>query len=159
MLDKLFENQGFWNGEIALFTACKVKLLYDEENIGTWQNARVGEIVQCIEITYNDKTFVINNDDGHGYFKVTAAMGDTWCPHKPVSKYEFLGYISESEIILEIDDDLHYKNHEIEFSYMRKVVPEKFKKLDEMMEKFKVYGPSPSRKISPKGKKDGNGKR
>lgn len=159
MSDKLFKNQGFWNGELAFFTACNIKLLYDEENIGWWQNARVGEIIQCIEITYGNQTWVINNDDGHGYFKVTKAMGDPWCPHKSIGKYEFIEYIPESEMIVEIDDDLHYKNHDIEWAYMRKVDPNRFRKLDEMMSKFNVYEANPSKKFKSKDKKDGNGKR
>lgn len=94
---------GYWNGEsTAVFSAIEYQPL-QVENINHWQNRYVGKTRQAIKITYEGETWLIDNEHGDGYYKVTKGMGSPGCGHKSISKYLFIKDLDDSEIKVEYD--------------------------------------------------------
>lgn len=87
---------GFWNGEPASFTVISYEVLRNE-NKNHWQNMFVGEKRQGVLITQYDQSWLIDNQHGDGYCKVTIGMGSPRYGHKSVVEHNVLGCLPESE--------------------------------------------------------------
>lgn len=144
---KLFTKNGYWNGEPkATFTACNVRLIPDPAHPLWWHNAFPDKEIQAIEITYDaGKPWLIANDDGTGYYKVTAGMGSPQCGHKSLSTYQFIRYIPEYEMIVKIDRDLIKENERIIDDYHRFTNPKEYDRIQHLKEAAQAFS-----KMTPK---------
>lgn len=174
----LFELKGFWNGEPkALFTACIIKPKKDERRPLVWWNAFTDIDRQAIEITYEGEKWCIDNAHGTGFYKVTKGMGSPSCGHASFGDYEFIRYIPQSEMIIQIDFEGIVIHECTVNEYQQQTDPIEYEKLQSLkkhMESFQKMSPAekikdinsrmvktapPSKQFQSKHKKDGKGKR
>lgn len=123
-------NKGFWNGEP---TATFVGVTYEvtePEKPTWWSKQFVGQRRQGIQITYEGHTWIIDNEHGDGYYKVTKGEGSPWCSHKSVSNPINVIEITDDQINKMVDgeglakeskaqDDYLEKNFPVEFQHMK----------------------------------------
>lgn len=134
-MEPLFTKKGYWNGEPkAIFTACIVRLLSDDKHPLWWQNAFPGKEIQGIEVRFSTEIWIISNDDGTGYHKVTKGLGSPQCGHKSLSTFEFVRYIHENEMITKIDRDLIKENEKVIDDYQRFTNPKEYERLQYLKE-------------------------
>lgn len=174
----LFTMNGFWNGEnTATFTACIVKPKLNAEKPMYWHNVFAGQERQAIEITYGGETWVIDNENGDGYVKVTKGMGSPSYGHKSYSEYDFVSYIPQEDMLIAISPMTEHLEQQKIDDYQKTNFPKEFeenKNLLNMVRSFQKMTPmekiahinenmvktaNPSKRFEPKGKKDGKGKR
>lgn len=89
--------KGFWNGEPALFTG----VIYEvtaSNNPTHWQNRHVGKRRQGIFVHYKRQTFMIDNEHGDGYYKVTKGMGSPARGHHSVENPTNMLHIQDKHI-------------------------------------------------------------
>ena len=123
---------GYWNGEKALFQACIVRLLQDDEKPLWWQNAYVGQEIQAIEISYSGSTWRISNMNGTGYYKVTEGQGSPQCGHASLGKHEFVKYISPAEMTTKLDMEGIAAHNKIVEDFQRTKDPVQFEKIQSL---------------------------
>ena len=64
----------YWNGEKC--TARKVKVIVGTSMRPTWWCADMkGHTRRAVEVRYHDQTFLLDNEDGQGWAKVTLGFG------------------------------------------------------------------------------------
>ena len=90
--------KGFWNGEPAKFKGLEYTVTEVKEKPLSWQNSLVGTRRQAIEIDYSGHTFIIDNQDGLGFIKVTEGRGLFKFAHKSVINPINISYINDKEV-------------------------------------------------------------
>ena len=96
--------KGFWNGERATFKGVTYEVTKPE--VSTWWQSRfIGQRRQGIEVTYEESTWIIDNQHGDGFFKVTRGMGSPRCPHKSIHNPINVEYLNDSEINKMLDTE------------------------------------------------------
>ena len=140
MNTKLIKNlKGYWNGEPAQF----VGVVYEvpEPEIKTWWLAMfIGQRRQGIQVNYGSQVFVIDNEHGDGYYKVTRGMGSPRIGHKSTGGAQRLFRIPEDEINKIVDKEALKKEDELHDEFLKKNHPESYersKALREMLNKTK----------------------
>lgn len=127
---------GYWNGEPAKF----VGVIYQVSppQVATWWQAMyIGEERQGIEITYSGETWIIDNEYGDGFFKVTRGMGSPRCPHRSIDAPMKLREIPESEIN-KILDKIGLEGERLKFDkWLEENYPEQARKSKALREAFK----------------------
>lgn len=130
--------KGYWNGEPATFVGVEYEV--KEPEVNTWWQAQyVGEIRQGIEITYGGESWIIDNEHGDGFYKVTRGMGSPRCPHKSVSNISDndFTYISDENINTVLDKDMISVEHESHQCYLREHFPEAYKRSQALIKSMK----------------------
>lgn len=120
---------GFWEGEP---TAKFVGVTYEvsePEKPTWWTKSHVGKRRQGIQITYEGSTWIIDNEHGDGYFKVTEGMGSPWCSHKIVTNPLNVIQIPDEEINTKKDLNALVEESMEHDAYLAKHFPEEFKQL------------------------------
>jgi hypothetical protein len=124
--------KGYWNGEpTATFEGVNYRV-EKAETPTWWQNRVVGTIRQGILITYAGETWLIDNEHGDGYFKVTEGMGSPRCGHKSLGGYTIIDTISDSEIKTAVDRDGLTKEELQHDKWMQENFPETFERLQSL---------------------------
>lgn len=173
-----FTLKGFWNGEhAATFTACIVKPIKNDKAPMHWYNVFAGEERQGIEITYGGEKWIIDNETGDGYYKVTTGMGSPSCGHKSYCEYEFVRYLPKEDMLIARSPMAEFSESNKIDEYQKANFPEEFEKNKRLLAALQSYQKmtpmekiahinknmvktaNPSNRFNPKGKKDGNGKR
>jgi len=90
-------NKGYWNGEHAQFIGVTYEVSKSDGPLH-WQNRHVGQRRQGLQITYGTQTWIIDNEFGDGFHKVTSGFGSPTCGHKSVFKPLNIQEIADSEI-------------------------------------------------------------
>ena len=79
--------QTYWNGEP---TPCRrVRVIVGESEKPTWWCAGLeGTVRRVVEVSYFEEPFYLDNEEGQGWWKVTAGGGGPDCGHAglPVKK-------------------------------------------------------------------------
>ena len=92
------EFTGFWQGIYeAKCRVIKIRILEVPATPLHWQNPLAGTERQAIEIEFQGEHWLIDNEHGIGYTKVTAGMGSPQFPHSGVNNYDFLDLVPEEE--------------------------------------------------------------
>jgi hypothetical protein len=89
--------KGFWNGEPAKIEG----ITYEVSQAvlkNHWQNVHVGKRRQGLRITQGGETWIIDNEHGDGYYKVTKGMGMWRSGHKDVTNPQRIVIIPDGEI-------------------------------------------------------------
>lgn len=74
------EQQTYWNGEPC--SARKVRVSVGHALRPTWWCAGLeGTIRQAVEVTYGERVFFLDNEDGSGWWKVTSGKGSPGAYH------------------------------------------------------------------------------
>jgi hypothetical protein len=129
---------GYWNGEPAQFKAVLYRVL-EPETKTWWTISHVGEIRQAIQINYGGETWIIDNQHGDGYYKVTAGQGSPRCGHKSITDYEILGDVPEENWQIQYDHEAIKKENEAHDQWMARNHPEDHKKLMALREGLKEH--------------------
>jgi hypothetical protein len=122
-------NKGFWNGEP---TATFIGVTYEvTQSDGTyhWQNRHIGQRRQGIQITCGSETWIIDNQFGDGYHKVTSGLGSPTCGHKSIFNPINVTEIPDSEINTELDWKAWDQENEIHDNYIRDTDPATYERL------------------------------
>jgi hypothetical protein len=121
----------YWNNEEVSISGVN----YLVTQSGTplhWQNLHVGSTRQGIKIQYCGTSFVIDNENGDGYRKITKGRGSLQYSHKSVDNPNILSEISDNEIIKEINIINLLKENQSHDEFMEKENPEIFKIIKEL---------------------------
>lgn len=94
--------KGFWNGEPATFTVVEYEVTKSEEPL-YWNNLNVGTRRQAIQIKQDEWIWLIDNQFGDGYYKVTAGKGMWTSAHKSITGPINVIYVPENKWITKID--------------------------------------------------------
>lgn len=130
--------QGYWNGEPAQFKVVLYQVL--KPKVATWwTNSHVGEIRQAIQITYGNQTWIIDNQHGDGYYKVTTGQGSPTCSHKSISDYEIIEDVPEEKWQKEYDHEAIRKENELHDQWMERNHPEEHKRMLALREGLKEH--------------------
>lgn len=133
-MKNLFTQNGFWNGEhTATFTACIIKPHIVEDKPMYWCNVFAGTERQVIEITYAGQTWVIDNETGEGYIKVTEGMGSPSYGHKSFKGYDFVRYIPESEMHTSFNYPLEETERKMIDAYAKEKDPVEFERTQRLI--------------------------
>jgi len=138
-MKKLFEQKGYWNWEHVVFTACIVKPIENKEKPMYWCNVFAGQERQAIEITCNTETWIIDNNVGDGYLKVTIGGGSPSCGHKSYSGYEHVRYLENEEMITSFNIDLEREEDNIINEYQKKNFPTEYAENQELLASLRSF--------------------
>lgn len=76
---------GYWNGEpTANYEGISYEVSAVEKPPLHWQNAFVGTRRQGLRITFQDQTWIIDNEHGDGHYKLNEGKGMWTAGHKSV---------------------------------------------------------------------------
>lgn len=80
---------GYWNGEPCEIEVIRIKMI-DSPDVPLlfWGKPFYGEPRQAIRVFYGKEPFVIDNEDGMGYRKVTKGMGSPSYGHRSIFAFE-----------------------------------------------------------------------
>jgi hypothetical protein len=139
-MKQLFTLKGYWNGEpTATFTACIIKPKENTEKPMYWYNVFSGKERQAIEITYAGQTWIIDNNVGDGYLKVTKGQGSPSYGHKSLDNYDFVRYIPESELNIVYDRMLADEEQQEINEYQKMNYPEAFEQHQRLLKSLTDY--------------------
>lgn len=122
------DEQTFWNGERCECFAINY-IVEQSETPLYWGNSIIGQSRQGLVIKYNGDTFIIDNQHGEGWNKITKGQGMFRYAHKSVWSSKMSTLLDKSKIIKIYDKDatmLEEKNHE---KWAEQNYPELHKKL------------------------------
>jgi hypothetical protein len=131
--------QGYWNGEP---TATFVGVYYRVEKAETetwWQNRVIGTIRQGLLITYRKETWLIDNEHGDGYYKVTDGKGSPQCGHKSLGVYTVLRGIPDDEINTKLDKEGIDQEDHLHDKWLEKKYPEVYKRLQALKKSLNAH--------------------
>lgn len=123
--------KGYWNGEPATFKG----VTYEVTKPATetwWQSQYIGQRRQGIEITYEGATWIIDNQNGDGFFKVTRGMGSPRCPHKSIDNPINLEYLNDSEINKMLDTEGLKTESDAHRNWMKENHPELYERSESL---------------------------
>ena len=90
--------QGYWNGEYkAQFRGITYEVTQSEGEFH-WQNMHIGERRQGLLILFHNQKWIIDNQYGDGFYKLTIGEGSFQCGHKSVSNPKNIEAIHDSQI-------------------------------------------------------------
>ena len=127
--------KGFWNITQPMLWATVNYTVLAASVPTHWQNAFIGQVRQGILIklvdsnrTGKDESFLIDNQDGSGYYKVIK-MGAPNIPHRSLSGEVIIDYseINSKDVKRELDEDLMYNEREIFLDFLKNNHPEGYK--------------------------------
>ncbi len=120
--------KGYWDGEDATFKGVTYEVTEAKEGELWWQNQFIGQRRQGLEITYGDQTWIIDNEHGDGFYKVTYGKGSPQCGHKSVSNPINIEYINNDDIRQIVNVVALKKESEENRKWAKKVDPVTFEK-------------------------------
>jgi hypothetical protein len=128
--------KGYWNGEPATFIGVTYEVTKSEGELH-WQNLHVGSRRQGIQITYQGETWIIDNENGDGYYKVTKGYGSPRCGHKSIFNSINIVIIEDLSIIT-IYNHIGLKLESLaQDEFIKKANPAEFQKLQGLREMIK----------------------
>jgi len=130
--------KGYWNGQPATFVGVEYEV--KEPEVPTWwQGQFVGEVRQGLEISYQGSTWIIDNQYGDGFYKLTLGMGSPNCSHKSVSNIsdDDFTYIPDEDVNRVLDREMFQVEHESNQCWLRDNFPEQFKKTQALLKHIK----------------------
>ena len=121
---------GYWNGEpTATFVGVTYEVTKIEDTPLSWLNSHVGKRRQGIQITYSGQTWIIDNEHGDGYYKVTKGFGSPRCGHKSVTNPINVTEIPDCDINTFYNYPAMRAENEAHDKYIEQINPEEFKRL------------------------------
>lgn len=131
--------KGYWNGEYAATFVAVLYKVGQAETQTWWQNRHIGQERQGILITYRGETWLIDNQHGEGYYKVTLGLGSPNVGHKSIANYEIIRELPENEWKRGIDREALKAESEAHDAWLEKNFPEQFAKLQALKEGLKAH--------------------
>jgi len=123
--------KGYWNGENATFVGVTYEVTKSEGPLH-WQNRHIGQRREGIQITYGKETWIIDNQFGDGYHKVTVGLGSPTCGHKSVFNPINVFEIHDSGITKLIDWAGMEAENQAHDDYIKQVDPEAYERLQSL---------------------------
>ena len=121
--------KGFWNGEdTATFVGVTYEVTKSDGELH-WQNMFIGKRRQGVQITYEGSTWIIDNEHGDGFYKVTFGQGSPRCGHKSIFNPINIVEIPDNEINVEYDIEGLKSESEAHDKFMEEKNPEEFKRM------------------------------
>lgn len=134
----------FWNGE-----PCKVRFLYilikptECKNLAWWKPFE-GTIRQVAEVTLWGDPFIIDNEDGLGYAKLTG--GGMWTQgsrHYDSVNYDIVCDVKEGEIVSVFSKEKYDETEACSDAYWRQRKPDEFERLQKLKLMASNFKPFP----------------
>jgi hypothetical protein len=130
---------GYWNGDKS---ANFIGVIYKVDKAPTptwWQNRVVGTERQGLMITYANQTWLIDNECGDGYYKLTEGLGSWRCGHKSLADYTIVREIPDEEIIMQYNEEKLAEETRLHDEWMEQNYPEDFKKLQALKASIRSF--------------------
>lgn len=83
-------DQVWWNGDPAEGRRVRVIVADCETQTDYWARQYVNTARDAVEVTYQGRTFYLDDQDGEGYAKVTQGKGAPYWPHRGLCVKEVL---------------------------------------------------------------------
>jgi hypothetical protein len=116
-----------WNGEPCQASFVNIKILPTEVTNLAWWKPFEGEVRRVIEIEQNGHKFLIDNEDGLGYSKITHGGGFMHgSRHFDGMNYEVVGYTPEPEIVTVFNPEAYASTAKRADDYWRIAKPDEF---------------------------------
>ena len=91
-------NKALWNGEPCTFEVINVELTETDPRFPNyWGAAFLGQVRQAIRVQSWGEPFVIDNEDGSGYTKITKGAGMWTAAHRGIGPHRELGPVPRTE--------------------------------------------------------------
>jgi len=129
---------GYWNGEEAEIKGVTYEVTEAEGKMW-WQNQFIGQRRQGIEITYQKKKWIIDNEYGDGFYKVIYGMGSPRVGHKSISNPIKIKHIKDNDINQIVDAVGLKEEQEENRKWAKEVDPEGFKKSEALRNALKNF--------------------
>lgn len=124
---------GYWNGEpTAQFEGITYEVTKIESKPLHWQNPLAGTRRQGLIITQGNETWIIDNEHGDGYHKLTEGHGMWTSGHASVTNPINIERIQDNEINILLNPDLLLKERRESDFYFEKNFPEEFNRMKEL---------------------------
>lgn len=130
---------GYWNGDKS---ATFIGVIYKVDKAPTptwWQNRVVGTERQGLVITYANQTWLIDNECGDGYYKLTQGFGMWQCGHKSLADYTIVKEVPDEEIITEYNSEKLAEESQLHDEWMEQNYPEDFKRLQALKASIRSF--------------------
>lgn len=130
---------GYWNGDKS---ANFIGVIYKVDKASTptwWQNRIVGTERQGLIITYANQTWLIDNECGDGYYKLTEGLGSWRCGHKSLADYTIVKEIPDEEIITQYNEEKLAEESRLHDEWMEQNYPEDFKRLQALKASIRSF--------------------
>jgi hypothetical protein len=130
---------GYWNGDKS---ANFIGVIYKVDKAPTptwWQNRIVGTQRQGLMITYANQTWLIDNECGDGYYKLTEGLGSWRCGHKSLADYTIVKEIPDEQINKEYNGEKLAEESRLHDEWMEQNYPEDFKRLQALKASIRSF--------------------
>lgn len=137
--------QGFWQGAEVEIACCLVKLNKNTEQPLHWYNAFTNTERQAIEVVYKEpngnevQKFLIDNNNGTGFYKVTKGKGSPRFPHASLGPCEIVRYLPADEWARVVDTDAIKFEDKVVQAYQAENFPEEYKVLKEKQQAMQEF--------------------
>lgn len=128
MEQKIFES-GWWNGLAAKTTCCIIEVIPSTKKPLMWFNAFSGKTRQVVEVHQDDRHFIIDNQHGDGFHKVTEGMGSPSCGSKHFDEFKLIEYLEPAYWNRIYDEPQLAGETFIIEDYQERTNPEEFRKV------------------------------
>lgn len=131
---------GYWNGQpTAQFEGITYEVTHVEKTPLHWQNSVVGTRRQGIQIHYEDHKWVIDNEHGEGYYKLTEGKGMWTSGHKTVENPMSVILIPDSDIKKQVNTFGLKREMELHDRWMEEKYPATYKRVLALREESKKH--------------------
>lgn len=134
--------KGYWNGSDATFVGVTYEVTKPEELLW-WQNMHIGATRQALMVTQQKSVWLIDNEHGDGYYKVTEGMGGFQCGHKSVINPKNVQHIPDFEINVVFDQEGLEAENEKHDQYIKVIDPEEYNRIQGIKRQLKDLYASP----------------
>lgn len=122
---------GYWNGTRSVeFEVLAVVILPVADKPAHWQNSLAGTIRQVLRISDGQESWMIDNETGEGYYKITDGHGSFRCGHSSVENCKILGPVPREEWKTEVNQE----QRDAEYIAHRKFIKERYPEIYERLE-------------------------
>lgn len=132
--------KGFWNyTEPVTFTGITYEVTFDKEHPLYWQNAFAGQRRQALQVVAREgtETFIIDNENGQGYYKIMSGKGSPGFGHKSIFNPANILEISDEDIFKKYDHAGVLIEERLINEHAEKANPEEYRKLQSLKSSIK----------------------
>lgn len=138
MTQKISE-PGYWNGLPAQITCCIIEIIPAPDKPMMWFNAFAGQERQVVEITQDGTTFIIDNQHGEGFFKVTTGMGSPGYGSSHFEEFRLVQYTEPAFWNRTLDPLQLARERKLIEEYQERTNPEEFKKVQALIKGLRSF--------------------
>lgn len=123
--------KGLWNGEPAQISVVEYEVTKSDKPL-YWNNLHVGTRRQALQVNQHGQSFLIDNQFGDGYYKVTEGKGMWRSGHKSIEKPINVKPLPDDQCITVYDHEGIKKEETTYEDWQKENYPEEYKRLQSL---------------------------